>query len=108
MTSDFAEREHVTLGVYRRHDQYLIENMIDPDGRDNSDLRWTVDSQDDFNFVVEIYRRLISTQPHFEYDDVLELLASHPELNRTERDARRNAALDGSDTGVMQHPGAVS
>jgi spore coat polysaccharide biosynthesis protein SpsF len=108
VSTDTAEREHVTLGVYRRTDAYRIENVIDPSGRDNSALRWTVDSQDDFDFVREVYRLLLPSQPEFEYDDVLDLLATHPELNRTESDARRNAALDGLDTGAMQHPGAIS
>jgi spore coat polysaccharide biosynthesis protein SpsF len=107
VSTDTAEREHVTLGVYRRTDAYRIENVTDPSGRDNSALRWTVDSQDDFDFVCEIYRLLLPSKPDFEYDDVLELLAAHPELNRTESDARRNSALDGLDTGAMQHPGAI-
>jgi spore coat polysaccharide biosynthesis protein SpsF len=108
VATDTAEREHVTLGVYRRTDAYRIENASDPSGRDNSALRWTVDSKEDFDFVAEIYRLLLPSQPEFEYDDVLELLAARPELNRTERDARRNAALDGLDTGAMQHRGAIS
>jgi spore coat polysaccharide biosynthesis protein SpsF len=107
VSTDTAEREHVTLGVYRRTDAYRIENVTDSSGRDNSALRWTVDSQDDFDFVSAIYRLLLPSKPDFEYDDVLELLAAHPELNRTESDARRNSALDGLDTGAMQHPGAI-
>jgi len=108
IATDAAEREHVTLGVYRSTDTYRIENVTDPLGRDNSVLRWTVDSQDDFDFVSEVYRRLLPSQPDFEYQEILDLLTTHPELNRTERDARRNAALDGLDTGAMQHPGAIS
>ena len=108
ISTDAAEREHVTLGVYRRTDAYRIENVTDSSGRDNSALRWTVDSQDDFDFVSAIYRLLLPSKPDFEYDDVLELLAAHPEFNRTDSDARRNAALDGLDTGAMQHPGAIS
>jgi len=108
VATDTAEREHVTLGVYRRTDTYRIENVSDPSGRDNSTLRWTVDTQDDFDFVTEIYRLLLPSQPYFEYQDILDLLATQPELNRTESDARRNTALDGLDTGAMQHPGAIS
>ena len=107
-STDSAEREHVTLGVYRHPDTYRIENFADPLGRDNSQLRWTVDSQEDFDFVSQVYRGLLPSQPEFEYDDVLAWLEAHPEMNRTESHARRNAALDGLDTGAMQHRGAIS
>ena len=105
-SSDIHEREHVTLGVYRRPEQFRIVNVPDPTGADHSDLRWTVDSADDFAFVERVYAHLLPTNPEFDYADVLALLETHPELARTASDARRNAALDGLDTGVMQHGSA--
>ena len=94
------EREHVTLGIYRHPERFTIENVSDPEDRDNSNLRWTVDTFEDFTFVAEIYSRLYPAQ--FEYDDVLELLAQQPELSRTDADAPRNVALNGLETGAMQ------
>ena len=101
ISADAHEREHVTLGIYRRTDRFTIENFADPTGRDNSHLRWTVDSPDDFEFVTEVYQHLLCAE--FEYEDVLALLESRPELTRTKADAPRNAALDGLDTGAMHH-----
>ena len=103
VSTDPHEREHVTLGVYRRPERFHILNVSDPTGDEHSQLRWTVDSADDFAFVEQVYARLLPKVPHFEYGDVLQLLEEHPELRRTDADAPRNAALDGLETGAMQH-----
>lgn len=103
LTTDPAEREHVTLGIYRRPERFTIVNVADPTGTDHSDLRWTVDSAEDFAFVEQVYALLFPTLPDFEYDDVLRLFQDQPEFSRTAADAPRNAALDGLDTGVMRH-----
>ena len=105
MSQDPDEREHVTLGVYRRVDDYAIENVIDPTGRDNSELRWTVDNKDDLEFVRQVFAEL-GADP-FDYDEVLELLEKSPSLSQTAADAPRNAALKGLQTGAMQFPGDV-
>jgi spore coat polysaccharide biosynthesis protein SpsF len=98
-STDPHEHEHVTLGVYRRPEQFAVRNVRGP--RDLSDLRWTVDNPDDLAFVREVYAQLYAQDPAFELDDVLALLAREPLLNRTSADAKRNAALEGLDTGAM-------
>ena len=96
---DPPEREHVTLGVYRRNAEYLIGNYAD--SRSNSDLRWTVDTPEDLSFVSQVFEALYPENPNFEYEDVLAYLRKYPERSRTEKDAARNAALQGIDTGAM-------
>lgn len=98
--TDQPEREHVTLGVYRRPDRYRIENVAGDE--DLSSLRWTVDTPEDYAFVTRIYDALYANNPDFEFEDVLAYLHEHPEFNRTDADAKRNAALDGLDTGAME------
>ena len=104
-SKDAAEREHVTLGIYRRTEQFSLGNFVDPDGSDQSDLRWTVDNAGDMEFVQRIYAELLPGNPNFEYSDVLHLLADQPDLQRTEMDSPRNAALQGLDTGAMYQQG---
>lgn len=99
-TTDTAEREHVTLGVYRRHNQYRIESLVGE--RDLSALRWTVDTPEDYAFASAVYDELYAHSPEFDVDDVLAYLERHPERSRTTADAARNAALQGLDTGAMQ------
>ena len=98
---DSVEREHVTLGVYRHPETFAIENFVDPAGRNNAHMRWTVDNPEDLEFVRWVYASL--TERPFDYPQVLELMERHPDRIRTDSDAKRNAALDGLDTGVMQH-----
>lgn len=98
---DPHEHEHVTLGVYRRPDRFRVANV--GGDVDLSDLRWTVDNADDLAFVRTVYQELLPANPEFDLDDVLDLLRRRPELSRTDSDAKRNAALDGLDTGAMRH-----
>lgn len=99
LAMDEPEREHVTLGVYRRPELFAIENY--EHSADLSSLRWTVDTAEDFSFVQGVYSGLYTENPQFDLAEVLDYLKHHPALNRTDRDSKRNAALDGIDTGVM-------
>ena len=99
-STDAHEREHVTLGVYRRPERFAVRNVSG--AVDLSDLRWTVDNPDDLAFVREVYARLYPGNPAFELGDVLDLLEAEPGLGRTSADAMRNAALQGLDTGAMK------
>lgn len=99
LSTDPAEREHVTLGVYRRADRYRLASYTG--ARDLSSLRWTVDTQADYEFVRAVYEELYPVDPSFDIDDILALLDRRPELRRTTADEARNAALAGLDTGAM-------
>jgi spore coat polysaccharide biosynthesis protein SpsF len=96
---DIAEREHVTLGVYRRNDTYRIENVAGD--VDLSHLRWTVDTPKDFAFVSAVYDELHGHSPDFDVQDILDYLVRHPDRVRTDKDAVRNAALEGLNRGAM-------
>ena len=101
-SDDAAEREHVTLGIYRRIDEFSLGNFVNPDGSDRSSLRWTVDNSADMEFVKQVYAELLPTNPEFDYPDILKVLDDYPHLQRTDRDSPRNAALQGLDTGAMK------
>jgi spore coat polysaccharide biosynthesis protein SpsF len=101
LDTDTPEREHVTLGIYRRPEQFVVRNFTgDPD---LSDLRWTVDSPEDLEFVRWVYSELFYTNPKFDLAEIMELLGENIDKSRTGSDSRRNAALDGLNTGAMQH-----
>jgi len=76
-----SEREHVTLGIYTRPDQFTLCSVTQP--ADHSTLRWTVDLPEDLAFVREIYGRLYAENPRFDQDDILSFLRKNPRLNRT-------------------------
>lgn len=98
---DADEKEHVTLGIYRRPERFRVMNVAADE--DNSGLRWTVDVPEDLAFVTWVFEQLFVGNPDFEYLDVLRLLECHPEMSRTSAHQRRNAALDGVETGAMRH-----
>lgn len=99
---DPHEREHVTLGIYRRPEQFSLLNFAST--QDLGQMRWTVDTPDDFEFVQNIYARLYPDSPKFEFQDILELLRSDSSIRpRLDTDVKRNAALEGLDTGAMEH-----
>jgi spore coat polysaccharide biosynthesis protein SpsF len=87
------EREHVTLGIYSRPDEFRLHNVVQEPP--HAGLRWTVDVPEDLDFVRSVYAALYDGKPGFGQDDVLDLLAQHPELTRTDSDLARNAALNG-------------
>lgn len=98
-SEDPDELEHVTLGVYRRATLFGLRNVK---GQVNhSNLRWTVDTPQDLEFVRKIYNAFLETKPDFEYEDIIELLALRPSLNRTSEAGERNAALRGLELGAM-------
>jgi len=96
---DPAEREHVTLGIYRRPELFSIGNVAS--SQDLSHLRWTVDTPEDLEFVRGVYGELYEHNPHFDLTEIMLYLDRHPERSRTATDAARNAALQVLNTGVM-------
>ncbi len=75
------EREHVTLGFYRRPELFNLSSVTQE--RDDSRLRWTVDYPEDLDFVRAVYSALFDADPAFDSDAVVAYLERHPELSRT-------------------------
>ncbi len=65
---DPDEREHVTLGVYRRPERFVLKDLFGDE--DYSAYRWTVDNQGDLEFVKSVYEHLYPDKPDFEFEDV--------------------------------------
>jgi spore coat polysaccharide biosynthesis protein SpsF len=78
---DMAEREHVTLGLYSRPDDYSLGSVTQAE--DHSRLRWTVDLPADLKFVRAMYDALYDADPDFRQPQLLRYLAEHPALNHT-------------------------
>jgi spore coat polysaccharide biosynthesis protein SpsF len=76
-----AEREHVTIGLYSRPDEFTLHSVTQHE--DLSAHRWTVDRPDDLEFVREVYDRLYDAAPRFRQADILDLVRRHPELEHT-------------------------
>lgn len=73
-----SEREHVTYYINSRPDHFQRNSVVA--ANDYSMHRWTVDAQDDFDFVQRVYEELYPANPDFDMQDILALLALKPEL----------------------------
>jgi spore coat polysaccharide biosynthesis protein SpsF len=81
--SETADREHVTRFIWSRPERFRLHSVTDI--RDRSHLRWTVDTKEDLALVSRIYEALRAHQPNFDYPEILDCIAAHPEwleLNR--------------------------
>jgi spore coat polysaccharide biosynthesis protein SpsF len=90
-----SEREHVTLGLYSRPDKYSLKSITQ--NRNLSSLRWTVDVQEDLDFVRLIYSHLYDENKCFGQSEIVNLLQFHPEFSRTDDEITRNSGSLNSD-----------
>lgn len=78
-------REHVTI-VPRseRPELFMCRSVIDT--QDNSDLRWTVDTEADLQVVRVLYEKLGLHERSVTYSELLAYVREHPELTKLNAD----------------------
>lgn len=74
------EREHVTSYIYNHPDLFTFKNFSNK--TDYSFHRWTVDTQEDFLLIENIYNALYNEKKLFLFKDILELFEKNPDLIR--------------------------
>ena len=85
-----SEREHVT--------QYIIKNSSYKKGSvtslvDKGAERWTLDTEEDYKFIKNVFRKLYPANPWFGADDVYSLLDAEPGLKDINSGITRNEGL---------------
>ena len=83
-----SEKEHVTPFVWKNPDQFKLhtfENDIDL-----SHMRWTLDTEEDYEFIRIIYDNLYKPGEVFLMNDVLSFLDKNPELLTINQHYQRN------------------
>ena len=78
--TDPYDREHVTPFLYRHPERFKLANLARHPPL--PDLRWTVDTPEDFAFVERVYGALYRANPAFTSEDVLKLTADDPPRGR--------------------------
>jgi spore coat polysaccharide biosynthesis protein SpsF len=86
-----AEREHVTLGIYKRKQMYSCFNYANK--INESCHRWTLDNEDDFKFISSIYACFKDRETEFSYNDVMNLFTKGLVDPRYDLGGMRNSAL---------------
>ena len=73
-------REHVTYFLHREHPELFVTRDVVA-ASDASDLRWTVDTEDDLELVREIYRRGNLPDVDLPYEALVAMVRSDKELS---------------------------
>ena len=75
------DREHVTPAIYNNPSRYRIENYYNR--TDLSSKRWTVDYEEDFEYVRGVFSEFKGKETVFDIDDVLKLEEEKPTLENS-------------------------
>ena len=78
-----AEKEHVTLGILNRKDDFIIGNYSN--NKNLSHYRWTVDTAEDYNFVSKIFANFRSSEVAFTFNDIQRFIENNPEITQINR-----------------------
>lgn len=83
MNPSSNEREHVTLGIINRLDQFStfsVENVSNL-----SSYRWTVDTEEDLAFIRKVFKAFSSRETDFNFEDLVNYFNKYPHLNRLKK-----------------------
>lgn len=78
------DREHVTSYIYTNKDKFSLGCYRF--SKDYSNHRWTLDTEEDFNFISCIYNELYKKNKYFDTNDILNLLNRRPDLLAINKD----------------------
>ncbi len=87
------ELEHVTYGIYTRPETFNLSNFLNESN--SSHERWTVDYQEDFDFVRTIYSHFSGRETKFTFKEVSEFLEEKSQLRSRNHWHTRNEQLQG-------------
>ena len=82
------DREHVTTYIWQNPQKFRLMNVECPLGN-LSNHRWTVDTQEDLDFVNRVYEYLYEEGKIFFMQDILKLLEANPELKNINADVKQ-------------------
>jgi spore coat polysaccharide biosynthesis protein SpsF len=75
-STEMYQREHVTPFIYEHSKKiYYYKNDVD-----YSSYRWTLDTEEDFELISNIYNRLYDGKHNFYLQDIIELFKKEPAL----------------------------
>ena len=83
-----SQREHVTPYIFDNEDKFQVYHYKQV--KDYSSMRWTVDYNEDLNFITAIYESLYSKNSNFTTQNIYDLLETSPELKEINSGFIRN------------------
>lgn len=82
------DREHVTKYIYEHSNEFNIFNFENP--KNLSNIRLTLDTEEDFELIKSIYDALFPSKPIFSWNDVVSFLQSNPHLLEINKDIKKS------------------
>jgi len=79
LASSTPAREHVTWLILREHPELFLTRSV-VDSTINSDLRWTVDVQEDLDMLRRLYQELNLASSFKSYADIRAYVRAHPAI----------------------------
>lgn len=89
-----SEREHVTQYMRKHPEIFKLQNLECPI-KGIGDKRWTLDEDEDFEFINNIYTYFINEKntEKFRTEDILKYLSDNPEIEKINNKFSRNEGL---------------
>jgi len=88
-TDDPVDHEHVSLYIYRHQEIYTVSNVEAPPELHDPQIKFLLDTPDDFKFICATYDALYPANPAFTCADIIELMRRRPELRTINAGVRR-------------------
>jgi len=88
-TQDPVDHEHVSLYIYEHPAIFSLFNVESTLSEEDSSIRLTVDTHEDFQLIKAIYELLYPSNPEFTFDDVVNLLEKRKDLRELNQNIRQ-------------------
>ncbi len=98
--SDEAVREHVSLYYYEEGGRYNIGTIEAPRWLRHPEYRWTLDTEDDFEFIKKVYEWFFIKNKYFSSWDIMELLRQKPDLLDINSNIKQKPIRPGEDKSI--------
>lgn len=89
---DPAVREHVSLYFYEHPERYHLSNVEAPHFLRHPEYRLTLDTEEDYNLIRNIYGALYPVKPTFDLYDITRYLQQNPQLLSINQHIRQKKA----------------
>ena len=94
-TSDVIDQTHVTCYIYHHPQRFKLHEVIAPSAIQGRHFRITLDTQEDYQLICQIYAALYPNNSMFHAKDIVEYLRSHPESLLVNQHIRQKRVEEG-------------
>lgn len=80
IAKDKPQHEHLFLSIYENPKKFKLFNLLSEPELCRPDLRWTMDTKEDYEFLCAIYEQFYHKNKNFSSLDIINYLEAHPEI----------------------------